>query len=421
MPTEAEWVVTMPLVNVLNKIKPNETEKINFKRTCNSFLQVLNSHLSQAKAILGGSGAKDTWLTENHDVDIFVLYNYQLFSKKSGQISNLLEKTLKKTFKKEKLTRVHGSRDYFQLSYHQFSFEVVPILAIATAAKAVNITDVSPLHARWVNAHARELKDEIRLAKQFCRAQDMYGAESYIGGFSGYVLEILVIFYGSFQKLLTASQQWKVNEVVDVAGHYAGKNALFEINSSKHSPLLVIDPVDKSRNAAAALTLEKFLLFKKKAQDYLQRRKDYFFEKELISLPNLKKMYPKHNIIYVEVKELNNKKDVVGSQLLQVFKFLQKGLAPFEVTASGWDWNIFYFIVKRDRLAASMERAGPPLKLKQAVANFKKKHRQTYLKRSRIYAKIPQATRSLEPFVKQVLADPYLQERISKIKICTVL
>ena len=228
---------------VLIKIKPKKEEVANFIRSINSFLKTLNSKLKDAKAILGGSGAKDTWLSGSHDVDIFVQFNYKKYSKKSSDIADILQSKLKKSF--PNINRIHGSRDYFQLKHDGFQIEIIPILEIKKAEDAINITDVSPLHSKWVNQHTKNLKDEIRLAKQFCKAQKLYGAESYIQGLSGYVLEILIVKYGSFNKLLQSSKKWKNKEVIDVAKHYPKGDATFHLNKSKQiSPLIIVVPVD---------------------------------------------------------------------------------------------------------------------------------------------------------------------------------
>ena len=192
---------------ILAAIKPSKGEEKQFSTSANGFLRTLNAVLVDARAILGGSGAKGTWLSGNHDVDIFVLFDYKKYADKSGELSNLLEKYLKKAFPKAKIERLHGSRDYFQLSFKGLMFEVVPILKISKAEQARNITDISPLHSAWVNKHAAKVKDDIRSLKQFCKANNLYGAESYIGGFSGYVLEIVTAYYGSFEKVLKASQK----------------------------------------------------------------------------------------------------------------------------------------------------------------------------------------------------------------------
>ncbi len=57
---------------------------------------------------------------------------------------------------------MHGSRDYFQIKEKGFTFEVVPILKIKDAKEAMNITDVSPLHAAWVKKH-KKFADDIAL------------------------------------------------------------------------------------------------------------------------------------------------------------------------------------------------------------------------------------------------------------------
>ncbi len=411
----------------LAKIKPTLKEEKKFKETTKSFLKKLNSQLKQAKAILGGSGAKDTWLAGSYDVDIFVLFNYKLFSKKSEELSGLLEKALKKAFPQERIARLHGSRDYFQLKYQGLGYEVVPILDLKKSAQAVNITDISPLHSAWVNKQGKKLKDDIRLIKQFCKANKLYGAESHICGFSGYVLEILTINYGSFEKVLQASQKWKVKEVIDTSKFYPKNMALFHLNKSKlESPLIVIDPVDKNRNAAAALSLEKFLLFKKTAKDYLSKPGEGFFTKKDFSLETLKKELKSGNMIFMELSPLQGKEDVVGVKLLKSFEFLKEKLWPFEVRSSGWDWSrgrkaIFYFILAKKELPKLEIKAGPPVKMLEHVKNFRQKYKDAYVENGRVMAKVKAENPKLDSFVKALLKDSYLKEKVKKIDMLKII
>ncbi|HLC52636.1 MAG TPA: nucleotidyltransferase domain-containing protein [Candidatus Nanoarchaeia archaeon] len=406
---------------ILASISPGRQERERFNKVTAAFLKSLNSTLKDAEAVLGGSGAKDTWLSGNHDVDVFVRFNRQNNQVKSAGLSDILAGYLSRVFPKIKVSRIHGSRDYFQLLYQGYFFEVIPILKISRSEEAANITDVSTLHSTWVKKHGRKLKDQIRLAKQFFRAQRLYGAESYISGFSGYVLEILIVRYGSFIKLLRAAVKWKDKEVIDVAKHYKGRNAVFELNSSKHSSLIVIDPVDKNRNAAAALSNEKFLLCQKVSKDYLKRPQLQFFKKEEFSLDKLKKTAGRNKLAYLEVTPLKGKEDVVGSKLLKAFKFLEKELQPFSVIKSGWDWNRFYFILKTDNLSQYEVRKGPPLEFKNDVKNFKKKNKNTYTQSGRIYAKLKVNYPQLSSFLDNIVGNSYFQERVKEVKKCTVL
>ena len=410
-------------MKILNQIKPSNEERQNFQRIQKEVVTRLNQKLKDAEAILGGSGAKDTWLTGNHDVDIFILFDYKKFSAKSNQLSKHLEPVIKKAFPQQKLNLIHGSRDYFQFNYGNYNFEIVPILKLNKSDEAINITDVSPLHSKWVNQAGKNLKDDIRLAKQFCKANQLYGAESYIGGFSGYILEILTINYGSFEKLLKASQKWKMGDVVDVEKHYPQKDALFHLNKSKTtSPLVIIDPVDKNRNAAAALIKEVFVKFKHLAKLYLAKPNEMFFQEEEINPETITKKAGKNPFIFLRATPVKGKRDVIGVKIIKTFNHLKKELEPFQLKEAKWIWKgegdaIFYFITKKDKLSAFEIRQGPPLKMKEFVKEFKKKNKNSYEKNGRIFTKVKIEHPKLKEFINHSLKHKYVQERTKEIKL----
>lgn len=409
------------LKEVLTDSKPSQEEKEALQTKIDNFIVKINKNIKDAKAILGGSGAKDTWLKGAHDADIFVKFNYSKYQDKSEQLSDILEKHLKKIFKYK---RLHGSRDYFQINEKGFIFEVVPILDIKTAQQAKNITDVSPLHSQWVNKYPK-LKDEIRLTKSFCKAQSVYGAESYIQGFSGYICEVLTIYFGSFLKLVKAATQWKDKVIIDVAKYYKNEDAiLFEVNKAKlFSPLILIDPVQKDRNAAAAMSFEKFDQFRKACQVFLRKPAKSFFEKKEITIEELKKRAKGNKLIIAQVIPLDGKEDVVGSKLLKAFTFLHKRLPEkeFKVIESGWKWDkafdcVFWFIFDKKPLPETETRIGPPSFAKEHIAIFKKKHKNVYLKNRRYYAKVKRTYRTPEQLLKDIIKDKYLKDKVKAIK-----
>ncbi|PIN76474.1 CCA tRNA nucleotidyltransferase [Candidatus Woesearchaeota archaeon CG10_big_fil_rev_8_21_14_0_10_36_11] len=410
---------------VLENIKPSRKEMDLFREITTSFIARINTKLSGAKAILGGSGAKDTWISKNHDIDIFVKYNYVQYKHQSSQLSVILEKSLKKAFPTVTLYRMHGSRDYFRILYKTYVFEIVPILKIAKAEDAVNITDISPLHAIWVNKNTKVLKDDIRLAKQFTKANKLYGAESYIGGFSGYVLEILVVYYGSFEKLVHASLQWKSKVIIDHSKYYKGKSALFHLNKSKtQSPLLVIDPVDKSRNAAAALSEKSVKKFKELSRKYIRKPTLTFFEQKEIIVADLVKeaKTKKYFVVCITFLPQGEKTDVAGSKVVKVFNFCTKQLTPFSIKKSGWDWNtkspaLIYFFVSTNTRETHEVRMGPPLKMKDAVQNFKKKNKKTFIEKGKIKTKVKVKHPHLHDFVKNMIHEKYITEKVKNIQV----
>ena len=96
---------------------------------------------------------------------------------------------------------IHGSRDYFQINESKdFVIELIPVIKATDPKKAENITDLSYSHVKYINKKIKNQKilDEIKIAKAFCYATKTYGAESYINGFSGYSLELLIYHYKSF-------------------------------------------------------------------------------------------------------------------------------------------------------------------------------------------------------------------------------
>ncbi len=407
------------LKEVIEGVKPSEDYEKKILRGIDLILNKINRKLKDGGAVLGGSGAKGTWL-KTFDADIFVKFDYRKYSGRDKEISDILERVLKKIFKK--VTRLHGSRDYFQLKEGGFTFEIIPILDIKKAEQAKNITDVSPLHAKWVLRH-KKLQNDMRILKQFCKANGVYGAESYIMGFSGYICEILTVRYGSFLKLVRRAAKWKDKEVIDVEGYYRRKDVFRELNKSKLvSPLIVIDPVQADRNAAAALSFGNFDNFRKVCKCFLKKPSKRFFEEKIFSIDSIKAKNKNKKAVFLEVGALKGKKDVVGCRLVKALDFINKKLieSEFKVLEHGWDWGkrvVFYFVVDEKVLSEKVEKIGPPLRAKEHVAVFKKKHKKNFVKGGRIFALDKRKYRKAEDLVKSLFKDGYLKNKIKSIKI----
>lgn len=405
---------------VLENIKPSKADEKIVGEIINWVLGKINSRLKNAKAVLGGSGAKGTWLRDAFDVDIFVMFNYKDYKKKTDDISNILEQTLKKVFPR-KVKRLHGSRDYFQIVNDGLTFEIVPILNIRNSKQAENITDVSPLHCKWVRKH-KKYSDEIRLTKQFCKANNIYGAESYIMGFSGYICEILTVYYKSFMNLLKNASKWKPKVVIDIEKYH--KNPLDELNQSKLvSPIVIIDPVQDDRNAAAVVSYEKLNLFISKAKEFLKKPSKKFFENKKMDETDLLKKHKGSNMFTLEIKAKRGKEDVVGCKILKTFNYVKEKLIEndFEVKNSFWDFDRaatakLYFVTKKKKLSDMVEKTGPSIRLKKHSVAFKKKHKKTFVKKGKLYALDKRKYKVPETLVKDLLKDKYIIEKVKSVK-----
>lgn len=330
-----------------------------------------------ARIVVGGSVAKGTWLPGISDIDFFLIFNYETFVNRSAEISDIAESILKKVF--PKLQRLHGSRDYFATKYKRYNIEFVPVLDISQGQQAKNITDFSPLHINWVVQNVKR-KDDARLAKQFMKAAKVYGAESYIAGFSGHVVDILIANYGSFEKLLRSAVKWEPKEFIDPAKHYANKAAaLAKIDKSKlFGPLILVDPVEPERNAAAALGFDKFNSFKTAAKKFLANPSIEFFKEKAVSLNELTRFARGKVLIVFELKTPTGKPDIIGAKIKNLFEMLQRRFADedFIITESGWEFGKttkFWFYFDKKPLQKIKLHFGPPTSLsKEHIVRFKK-------------------------------------------------
>src|SRR3989338_1845087 len=281
------------LKEVLERVEPSEQdlEEINkaLKQFKERIWEQIKKHKLDAVLFEGGSFAKKTIIKkDNYDIDIFIMFSEKF---KGQNISKLTKKLIKGI---KGVSVIHGSRDYFQIKNSKdFFIELIPVIKVNEPKKAENITDLSYSHVTYINKKIknREILDEIKIAKAFCYATKTYGAESYINGFSGYSLELLIYYYKSFLRFIKAIaghkprvctrqtslsnsecglEQGKI--IIDIEKHYKKKNdVLLDMNSSKlGSPIILVDPTYKQRNALAALSDETFNKFKKAARDFLR-------------------------------------------------------------------------------------------------------------------------------------------------------
>lgn len=405
------------LKEVIKLCTPTRAEEEKVRAVVKEILDKVNSRLKKdktdAKLIVGGSVAKGTWLPGISDSDFFLMFNYEKFSEKSYELSSLAEKTLKKCFRQ--IERLHGSRDYFSADYKGFYLEFVPVLEIKNVKEEKNITDASPLHVDWIKDKIKgnnNLAADIRLSKQFCKAQGIYGAESYISGFSGHVIEILVIYYGSFLKFLANACKWKEKDVIDVECHYKNKSeALKAINASKlQSPIIVVDPVEPDRNAVAALSKEKFLYFKSACNKFLRNPSLDSFKEKRFDIKDLIKNKKDRKLIVLEAKPERKKIDIAGAKLLKKFQTMQEKLKEneFTILKSGWWWDekkpaVFWFYFDKKELPKTKLHIGPPVKIKKEyIAAFKKAWKGKKVKKSKTnyYVELPRKYRKPEQLIK---------------------
>ena len=379
------------LKEALKKITPSEEEFKKINCAIDDFKEKVGKRIKDLKVgaeiFVGGSFAKKTIIKKDkYDVDIFIR-----FDKRHKDLSELTKKLLS-DFKKEE---IRGSRNYFAINQGDFFIEVVPVSKVSNPRNAENVTDLSYSHVNYIRKKLKgKILDEVKLAKAFCYANGCYGAESYIKGFSGYSIELLVYNYKGFIKFIKAFEKIREKEVIDIERHFKNKNDVFmDLNEAKlHSPIILIDPTYKKRNALAALSYETFWKFKKVCSEFLKKPSIKFFEGKEINLEKICNAAERKEFEFalLEIKTDRQSGDIAGTKLLKFHNFFTSEIDKFfHVKSRGFEYKNgkkarFFFVVKSKK---ELTRKGPQLNKKENVARFRKKHKNTFIKSGRVYAR----------------------------------
>ena len=368
----------------LEKIKLSVEEKKELEKKTQTLIDKIKSKLKKnkikAEVFVGGSLSKQTLMKkQKHDIDLFVRFDRKY---KDEEISRLLERVLKNA------RRVHGSRDYFQIKDGRVTYEIVPVAKISKPGEMRNVTDLSYFHVSYVMNKIRKSKNlanEIILAKSFCFNQGVYGAESYIRGFSGYALELLIIYYGGFVNFLKKIGKEKLPIVIDPKKFYKNKqDVMNSMNEAKlSSPIIFVDPTFKERNALAALSYETFGNFVDAAKRFLKKPSTKFFEPKTIN--------PKDFNLILHSRTNKQTGDIAGSKLFKFYKFVKRKLGKyFDIKKSEFEYDEkqigrFYFYVKPKKEIIII---GPPISNEIGVSKFTKKWKKVFVKNKRAYTKL---------------------------------
>lgn len=398
------------LKEVLRKVNPSQGDLTEIEMHLKNLEKKLKDSIRDirinAKIIVGGSYAKGTLIKKGkYDIDIFLRFEKEYSSK---DISVLTKKILKNAGLKFEIK--HGSRNYFRIEVNKnLFFELIPVLKVNKPEEAENITDLSYLHVNYINKKVKlkRIKDDIKIAKAFCYANNCYGAESYINGFSGYGLELLVYNYNGFLMFLREMANVRRKKIIDIEFHHKNpKRTLMDLNASKlHSPVILIDPTYKYRNVLAALSEETFRKFQKEAKRFLKNPSMKFFEKKRIDFEKKRKEAKRKNLEFrtLKIKTKKQKGDIAGSKLLKFYNHLLREISEyFFIKENGFEYNnddtaTCFFSVKRKKEVLVQ---GPKIdrENEKHAKRFKKAHKNAYVKNKRLFAK-KKLPKSLKDFL----------------------
>jgi tRNA nucleotidyltransferase (CCA-adding enzyme) len=220
--------------------------------------------------------------------------------------------------------------------------------------------------------------------KRFMKGVGVYGAEIKVGGFSGYLCELLTLNYGSFVEVLKSVADWKEKTIIDYEGYYKEREK--EAEKIFEEPLVIVDPIDKGRNAAAAVRKERLGEFVAAARAFLKTSHKKFFYPQEIEALDAKRLVRTIKsrgsaVVFVKFGKVGAVPDVLWGQLYKSQRSLRKMLQQHDfnvmrdcVWSNEENLNVFIFEVKSRFLPLMKKHLGPPLRKKAECEKFLQKH-----------------------------------------------
>jgi len=369
---------------VLKRVTPAATERKQVLSLATRLVEKVREEAKEkgveTEVRVEGSVAKNTWLRDCSEIDVFMRVPTTMSREAFGTVCLEIAKKATEGYKQIERFAEHP---YLEAIVDNVWVNIVPCYRVKRGGW-ISATDRTPFHTDYVKPLLDEQKGgEVRLLKRFMKGVGVYGAEIKVGGFSGYLCELLVLNYGSFVEVLRAAADWKKRTIIDYEGHYERRDdakKLFE------EPFVMVDPVDKRRNVAAAVRKERLDEFIAASRAFLKAPDLKFFYPREVEALKVKELVNKINargsaIVFISFEGIPTVPDVLWGQLYKSQRSLRKMIQQHDFTVLRDDvWsneknlNIFIFEVENRFLPNMKRHLGPPLRKRMECENFLRKH-----------------------------------------------
>lgn len=253
--------------HALERLRPTQQHDDRITRAAASLSAAVEAHLEdqgwEGRPRVEGSVAKGTYLRGHGDTDVFVAFPPELDRK------TLVDRTQELAELLDDPVIAYAEHPYAQGTWEGFPAEIVPCYDLDDPTQLRSAVDRTPFHTDYViDRLTDDHRDEVRLLKAFLVACGCYGAQESVLGFSGYLCELLILAFEDLENTLAWAVRGFPSPIVVEA----------EATESFEDALVVVDPVDPSRNVAAAVTRRTLERFREAAAAFRAAPDASFFE-----------------------------------------------------------------------------------------------------------------------------------------------
>lgn len=370
----------------------------------------------------GSTGIKQTQLRNDFDIDLFIGLDFNQYKTKyKGLSKNKLKQESKKDFLhlcNKWIIKALDSTGFKDPNLFYAEHPYVRVYYIS-GDKEINIdivlyfdldleyikeygpitsVDRSPWHGNFIRTNlSNDQKNDVRLLKQFFKACHCYGDKSAVGkmGFIGYSAELLIYHYKNLESLFLDFANLR-DKVFDEFGR--SKAQIREIIHMKTDSLIIIDPIDRNRNVASAISLRAYKYCNYQISKFLQNPSEDFFQ--ILPLKEFKieenhPLYSKTFIVELENKDpeihYTINRDKLYS-LAESIKAIGERESSHEPRFESIEFELYFedsiqeynlaFYCKEPQISKTFLRKGPPAKEKGHAKRFKAKN-PNYIERNK--------------------------------------
>ena len=394
----------------------------------------------------GSTGIKQTQLKNDFDIDLFIGLAYNKYKLKyKGLSKSKLKKESKKDFlalcnnwilQSLTLDEFHNPR----LLYAEHPYITVDYIVNDLKVKIdivlyfdleleyikeygpITAVDRSPWHGSFVKDELNhEQKNDVRLLKQFFKSCYSYGDKSPVGkvGFIGYSAELLIYY---FKDLINVFKNFNELDKKPLDYYNRNKEELSKIVHFQNDYLIIIDPIDKNRNVASAISEKAYKYCNQKVSEFLKHPSPDFFKIKPIPEINLaNKEDPFLSRIYIiELQNTNleihytinrDKLYSLGESIKangeKEFSHVDRfGKIVFEVYFEDEknQYNLAIFCEK-PYISETYIRKGPPITEEKHTVNFKRKNSEYFEKDGYLWVETMRDYSNFSDFLKRFVKD----------------
>ncbi|MEM2142697.1 MAG: hypothetical protein QXS20_06170 [Candidatus Thorarchaeota archaeon] len=374
----------------------------------------------------GSTGAKQTQLRGQGDIDLFVGFDFEDFTDVLALKARERKRYLSRVFTGvvdswflpavsrlpvSNLVKAYSEHPYLSLRMNGIDVDIVAYIDMTEEQirryGPLTPVDRTPHHTRFVASSLdTRLREDVRLLKSFVRAGHAYGDRCPIGqfGFTGYTLEILVVACGGIEpalsRLLVLEQ-----EPLDPRGR--DPETLRGIPGLEKDHIIVVDPTDTDRNAASSISARSFKWIAHRTRT-LQRLSGLGKEQEMIEM-FIEKPIPsdplpgwatQHAFAFEFLLDPTIHYTILRDKLYHKARHIQAMLSSEDtgevrfgqvLVEALFDDNrcALGFLVERPQIGPTYSQRGPPVSMPEAVARFKKEHPEAYERDGRLWLDRP--------------------------------